>query len=396
MHERPDFLWMKVPVPKLHQTWKITSHRLITMKVEPITNMQLRIRRCVPCFAQPPKHTFTFLPLSILAGYSSEELQTLETSNFKRCFRRCCGRDDADRTFVSMKLLTRYGVRRSYPEGAAITQLKYLDPEDWEGMEKVSSTFYTNIMRELRAWATALKITVDSKTEEILAVVPSGDSKSVASFTERRGWQPRMGKVALRSRTKGSDTQTVREVRAAAFRRTATTLPATEERTRDMAALGSERLTNRALSVGDLVDLRGRAAEEMEIRKAAGTKHLSIVGADGRASGRLHESFGRRASSKATPTVCALRKASRTLVDELDRKRKKGALNPSQKWDAHKLAVRLSKLHEDLAGFCDAMELESSGPCPEVDSRPLFSSGASFESSDHSIPGPVRMKFHDQ
>ena len=45
--------------------------------------------------------------------------------------------------------------------GCSITQLKFLEPADWEGMDKVSTTFYTNIMRELRAWATALKIIMD-------------------------------------------------------------------------------------------------------------------------------------------------------------------------------------------------------------------------------------------
>eukprot|EP00929_Paragymnodinium_shiwhaense_P040799 TRINITY_DN21245_c0_g1_i1.p1 TRINITY_DN21245_c0_g1~~TRINITY_DN21245_c0_g1_i1.p1 ORF type:complete len:1588 (-),score=303.51 TRINITY_DN21245_c0_g1_i1:473-5236(-) len=179
VNERPDFLWMKVPTPQLYQTWMLTSRRLITTSVEPITPLQLKIRRCMACLGPTPRVSFTIVPLGLVAGFTSEGFQSLEAGYFKRCRRRLLGRDVNDRDFVSMKLLTRHGVRRFYPEGAAITQLKYLSAETKDAtnaIARVSHAFYTEVMAELRAWSTVIMIGLENP-DYVIHLVPSSDCR---------------------------------------------------------------------------------------------------------------------------------------------------------------------------------------------------------------------------
>jgi hypothetical protein len=171
-HERPDFLWMKLPVPALIQQWTITTHRLITVRVEPLTKGQKLIRKCVKCLASPPKQSLYFYPLHTVAGFVTEECLNMDQRACRSLQRKWCGRSKEDTTSVSMKLLTRFGAKRIFPEGAAVSQMAYLDQvvDLAEGAMRlmldmhpggcgtVSSALYAPIMKEIRWWGTAVNL----------------------------------------------------------------------------------------------------------------------------------------------------------------------------------------------------------------------------------------------
>lgn len=109
-----------------------------------------------------------------------------------RCARKCFGRNTDNRSFTTMKLLTRVGRDRCFTEGGAVTRLSYLDPKapDSNGKERITdASFYMESLMELRVWASAAdlaNLALDSRAAGSLvkiggrahtAVVPTAEQE---------------------------------------------------------------------------------------------------------------------------------------------------------------------------------------------------------------------------
>jgi hypothetical protein len=191
-HERPDFLWMKIPVPALVQEWRISSRRIIAVRTEPLPNMARRIRKIALCLASPPKQTLHFIPLNTIVGFVAEEVFSIEYSTINKIRRKFCGRNPEDKTCVSLKLLTKYGARRQFPEGAALSQMIYLEPSDGMAIrrdEQVNSALYDPILQELRHWGTAFKLAFNDNYSRPIHLVPARNGHVEGCG---RGWQPKI------------------------------------------------------------------------------------------------------------------------------------------------------------------------------------------------------------
>merc|ERR1711871_1485295 len=148
------------------------------------TAMQQRLQKVA--LATGPRCTLSFIPLSAVAGYSSEEMYSLSANKLARCVRRCCGRDTDDRTLISVKFLTRHGAHRNFQEGGAVSELRYLEPGEKFKDNKVTtvnSAFYAPLFQQLRAWGSALKLFMAEGDSQAVHIVPTAQGPT-------HGWQP--------------------------------------------------------------------------------------------------------------------------------------------------------------------------------------------------------------